>query len=219
MKRRAPSSETVPQPHHNEVVVFRDLFSAGHQFPLDNAVVAVLRNFGMYLHHLTPSAIVCLSLHMWGAKTMGVAPGLDNFVRLHAVHHQPRKLEWLADGALVREEAQFDSLNFKYRTNVDVAIVFYKNKWENNWNHYWFYHSVEADEMPLVCSEIGNLPKGVGTAYKDGDTDRLFLICFEDLAKTYATRDLVEEFCGAKVFPVRAGWNVVAWRDFSSSIN
>jgi hypothetical protein len=32
--------------------------------------------------------------------------------------------------------------------------------------------------------------------------DRLFLTCFLELAKTYATRDLVEEYICAKVFPV-----------------
>jgi hypothetical protein len=90
----------------------------------------------MYLHHLTPNSILHLSLYMWGAKTMGVGLGVANFVRVHTVHHQPLKLERFVDGALVREEAQFASLSFKDHTDVDVPIVFYKNKWENNWNHY-----------------------------------------------------------------------------------
>jgi hypothetical protein len=38
------------------------------------------------------------------------------------------------------------------------------------------------------------------------------------LAKTYASCDLVEEYIGGKVFPVRTGWFVVAWNDFSSPI-
>jgi hypothetical protein len=72
--------------------------------------------------------------------------------------------------------------------------------------------------MPFVCSQISNFPKGVGTAYEEGDPDWLFLICFEELVKTYATPDLVEDFCGAKVFPIRVGWTMVAWRDFTSPI-
>jgi hypothetical protein len=36
--------------------------------------------------------------------------------------------------------------------------------------------------------------------------------------KTYTTCNLVEEYIGAKIFPVRAGWSVVAWNDFSSAI-
>jgi hypothetical protein len=36
--------------------------------------------------------------------------------------------------------------------------------------------------------------------------------------KTYATRDLVEEYISVKVFPVRAGWSVATWNDFASPI-
>jgi hypothetical protein len=201
-KGRAHGSETGPQPRPNEVVVSHDLFSVYLLFPLDNVVVVILHNFCMYLHHLTPNAILHMSLYMLGAKTMGVAPNVASFVRVHNVHHQCLKLERLVDGALVREEAQFASLNFNYCTNVDVPVVCYENKWEDNWNYYWFYHYVEANEMSLACYKISNLPKGVGTAYEDGDTDWLFLVFFEELAKANATRDLVEEFCGAKLFLV-----------------
>jgi hypothetical protein len=62
------------------------------------------------------------------------------------------------------------------------------------------------------------LPKGGGTAYEEGDADRLFLTAFQELAKTYATRDLVEEYIGEKIFPLRIGWSVVAWSNFSSVI-
>jgi hypothetical protein len=57
-KDRATSFETVPTPHPNEVVVFHNLFTAGLCFPLDGAIVSILRNFGMYLHHLTLNAIL-----------------------------------------------------------------------------------------------------------------------------------------------------------------
>jgi hypothetical protein len=59
---------------------------------------------------------------------------------------------------------------------------------------------------------------GVGTTYEDGDAGRLFLIAFQELAKTYATRNLVEEYVGAKIFTIRDGWSVVAWNDFVSPI-
>jgi hypothetical protein len=177
-KGRAPSSETIPAPRPNEVVVFHDLFSAGLRFPLDGTVVSILRNFGMYLHHLTPNAILRLSVYIWSYKMMGVAPSIANFVRVQTVHHQPLKVDRVADGALVHEEVQFASLNFKYRSDVDVPVVCYNNKWDENWNHYWFYHIVEHEELPLVCTQLENLPKGVGTAYEDGDIDHLLLNCF-----------------------------------------
>lgn len=109
---------------------------------------------------------------------MDVAPSTTNFVRVHTVHHQPLKIEQLVDDAIVREEAQFASLDFKCRGDTDVPVICYKNKWDEIWNHDWFYHSIEDEELPLVSTQLENLPKGVGTAYEDGDADRLFLNCF-----------------------------------------
>jgi hypothetical protein len=37
---------------------------------------------------------------------------------------------------VVKEEAQFASLNFKYHSNVEAPVVCYKNKWDKYWNAY-----------------------------------------------------------------------------------
>jgi hypothetical protein len=62
---RAPGRETILRPHDNEVVIFRDLLYAGLRFPLHPAVVDILRYFDIYLHQLTPNAILRLSIYMW----------------------------------------------------------------------------------------------------------------------------------------------------------
>jgi hypothetical protein len=85
---------------------------------------------------------------------MDVSPTAANFVRVHTVHHQPLKVERLVDSALVREEAQFSSLNFKYPGDTDVPVFCYKNKWDENWNHYWFYYTIENEELPLSSPSL-----------------------------------------------------------------
>jgi hypothetical protein len=62
---RAPGRETVLKPRENEVVIFRDLLFVGLRFPLHPAVVDIRRYFDIYLHQLTPNAILCLSVYMW----------------------------------------------------------------------------------------------------------------------------------------------------------
>jgi hypothetical protein len=66
---RAPGRETVPRSRDNEVVIFRDLLYAGLRFPLHPAVVDILRYFDIYLHQLTPNAILRLSVYMWICRT------------------------------------------------------------------------------------------------------------------------------------------------------
>jgi hypothetical protein len=48
----------------NEVVVFKSLFKAGLRFPLNKMIVGVLKKYGIYLHQLTPNAIVRLGVYI-----------------------------------------------------------------------------------------------------------------------------------------------------------
>jgi hypothetical protein len=87
---RAPGRETVPQPRDNEVVIFRDLLYAGLRFPLHTAVVDILWYFDIYLHQLTPNAILRLSVYMWICRTTKIKPSAEGFASVHQVHHQRR---------------------------------------------------------------------------------------------------------------------------------
>ena len=54
--------ELVPEPKDDEVIVFKSFFRAGLRFPLYDIIGEVLKNFEIYLHQLTPNAIVRLSV-------------------------------------------------------------------------------------------------------------------------------------------------------------
>jgi hypothetical protein len=55
---RAPGSKTVPEPDHNEVVVYEDFFVTGLRMPLHLTLTDILLQFQAQLHQLTPNAIV-----------------------------------------------------------------------------------------------------------------------------------------------------------------
>jgi hypothetical protein len=54
--------ETTPTPKDDEVVVSKSFFRAGLRFPLNEMIGEVLKFFEIYLHQLTPNAIVRLSI-------------------------------------------------------------------------------------------------------------------------------------------------------------
>jgi hypothetical protein len=58
---RFAGEETTLEPKKDEVVVFKSFFRAGLQFPLNEMIGEVLDNYEIYLHQLTPNAIVKLS--------------------------------------------------------------------------------------------------------------------------------------------------------------
>jgi len=59
---RFAREETTPKPKNDEVVVFKSFFKAGLRFPLHEMIGEVLNNYEIYLHQLTPNAIVRLSI-------------------------------------------------------------------------------------------------------------------------------------------------------------
>jgi hypothetical protein len=68
---RFGGEETIPKPGKNEVVVFKSLFKAGLRFPLNKMIAGVLKKYGIYLHQLTPNAIVRLSVYIWALRSQG----------------------------------------------------------------------------------------------------------------------------------------------------
>jgi hypothetical protein len=61
--------EITPKPEKDEVVVFKSFFKAGLRFPLNGMIADVLKKFGIYLHQLTPNAIVRLSVYIWALQS------------------------------------------------------------------------------------------------------------------------------------------------------
>jgi hypothetical protein len=68
---RFGGEETTPKPGKDEVVVFKSFFKAGLRFPLNKMIADVLKKFGIYLHQLTPNAIVRLSVYIWALQAKG----------------------------------------------------------------------------------------------------------------------------------------------------
>jgi hypothetical protein len=59
---RFAGEESTPTLENDEVVVFRSFFRAGLRFPLNEIIGEILENYKIYLHQLTPNAIVRLSV-------------------------------------------------------------------------------------------------------------------------------------------------------------
>jgi hypothetical protein len=68
---RFGGEEITLKPEKDEVVVFKSFFKAGLRFPLNEMIADVLEKFGIYLHQLTPNAIVRLSVYIWALRSQG----------------------------------------------------------------------------------------------------------------------------------------------------
>jgi hypothetical protein len=75
--------EVIPEPKDEEVVVFRSFFRAALRFPLYEMIGEVLKKFEIYLHQLTPNAIVRLSVYIWALRSKGKTVNVEGFCRVH----------------------------------------------------------------------------------------------------------------------------------------
>jgi hypothetical protein len=66
---RAEGDSNAPLPEANEVVVYRSFMKAGLRFPLDKLLVEVLKTFEIFLHQLTPEAIIRMGIFIWAMRS------------------------------------------------------------------------------------------------------------------------------------------------------
>jgi hypothetical protein len=62
---RVGGDNNVPTPEGNEVVIYRSFFKAVLRFPLSKFVVEVLKTYQIFLHQITPEAIIRMGLFVW----------------------------------------------------------------------------------------------------------------------------------------------------------
>jgi hypothetical protein len=143
--------EVIPEPREDEVVVFRSFFRAGPRFPLYDIIGEVLKIFEIYLHQLTPNAIVRLSVYIWALRSQGKSTNAEGFCRVHELHYQTKAK---ANGLY----KNFGCYNFAYRKDTKAPVIGYRTKWPTRWISEWFY--VKADQkkrekfMTMVMSPL-----------------------------------------------------------------
>jgi hypothetical protein len=94
---RFAGEEVVPEPKEDEVVVFKSFSRAGLRFPLYDIIGEVLKKFEIYLHQLTPNAIVKLSVYIWALRSQGMMPMLKVYVECTSctIKRRPEQMDFI----------------------------------------------------------------------------------------------------------------------------
>jgi hypothetical protein len=80
---RAGGDNIVRAPEENEVVIYRSFFKAGLRFPLSKFVVKVLKVYQIFLHQITPEAIMRMGIFVWAVRSQGLNPSAKCFCSMH----------------------------------------------------------------------------------------------------------------------------------------
>jgi hypothetical protein len=204
---RFAGEETTPAPKDDEVVVFKSFFKAGLCFPLNEMIGEVLKNFEIYLHQLTPNAIVRLSIFIWALRSQGMDPDAEAFCRVHELHYQTKAG---ADGL----HENFGCYNFTYRKDTKALVLSYRTKWPTGWKGEWFY--IKADEKKrgelmtmVMCPPYLNFGMTRPLCIMQlGSPCQLAEVEFRVVGEQISTRDLVQEYLANRTYPTSSGWGM-----------
>jgi hypothetical protein len=89
---RAGGDNNVLAPEENEVVIFRSFFKARLWFRLSKFVVDVLKTYQIYLHQITPEAIVRMGIFVWEVRSQGVEPSVKCFCNMHELLYETKAM-------------------------------------------------------------------------------------------------------------------------------
>jgi hypothetical protein len=78
---RADVDRAIPALEENEVVIFRSFFKAGLRFPLSRFVVEVLKTYQIFLHQITPEAVIRMGIFVWAVRSQGLKPSARCFLQ------------------------------------------------------------------------------------------------------------------------------------------
>jgi hypothetical protein len=130
---RARGESTVPLPKVDEVVVFKSFIKAGLRFPLHKMLVEVLKTFEIYLHQLTPEALIKVGVFIWSMRSQGLEPDAKCFYNIHELSYHTKA---------VGKEQYHNNLgcySFVYRSDVRCPVPTFQKKWPGSWMKQWFY--------------------------------------------------------------------------------
>jgi hypothetical protein len=87
---RVGGDNAAPTPEVNEVVIYRSFLKAGLRFPLSRFLVEVLKTFQIFLHQLTPEAIIRMGLFIWAVRSQGLELSTRCFCNMHELLYETK---------------------------------------------------------------------------------------------------------------------------------
>jgi hypothetical protein len=130
---RARGDSSAPFPEANEVVVYRSFMKAGLWFPLDKLLVEVLKTFEIFLHQITPEAIIRMGIFIWVIRSQGLEPNARCFCNIHELSYEMK--------ATGKEQYHnnFGSYSFVPRSGASYPVPTFWKRWLGSWIKEWFY--------------------------------------------------------------------------------
>jgi hypothetical protein len=132
------------------VVVFKIFIKAGLRFPSHKMLVEVLKTFEIYLHRLTPEALIKVGVFIWAMRSQRLEPDVKCFCNICELSYQTK--------ATGKEQYHnnFGCYSFVPRSDARYPVPTFRKKWSCSWMKQWFYVKNDLSEREDVV--LSNIP-------------------------------------------------------------
>jgi hypothetical protein len=203
---RVGGDSAAPAPEVDEVVVYRSFMKAGLRFPLSKFLVEVMKTFEIFLHQITPEAIIRMGVFIWTVRSQGLEPSAQCFCNMHELSYETK--------ATGKEQYHnnFGCYGFVPRSDVSYLVPTFRERWLGAWMEEWFYVKndlVEREDIKGIIQHPIWSRFGIRRpATALGNEIETCQRSFNTVCSFIGTRDLVQEHIAYRVWPLVSDWEM-----------
>jgi hypothetical protein len=203
---RVGGDNTAPAPEENEVVIYRSFLKAGLQFPLSKFMVEVLKIYQIFLHQITPEAIIRMGIFVWAVRSQGLDPSVKCFCSMHELLYETK-----ASGK-EQYHINFGCYGFIARPNASHPVQTFRKRWPGSWMGEWFYVKNDLKAREDI-KEIIQRPiwSRFGLRRPKVEIDSNVEACqraFSIVCAFIGTRDLIQQHISFRLWPLVESWDM-----------
>jgi hypothetical protein len=169
-------------------------------------LVEVLKIFEIYLHQLTPEALIKIRVFIWAMRSQQFEPDVDCFCNIYELSYQTK--------AMGKEQYHnnFGCYSFVYRSDARCLVLTFRKKWSRSWMRQWFYVKndlVEREDVKDIIQCPIQSRFGIQRpSIVNSDKAQPCVVAFNTVCSYIGTRDLVQEHIVFKVWTLVNGWEM-----------
>jgi hypothetical protein len=170
-------------------------------------VVEVLKIYQIFLHQITPEAIMRMEIFVWAVRSQGLKPSAKCFCSMHELLYETK--------ATGKEQYHnnFDCYGFIARPNASHPMPTFRKRWLGDWMEEWFYVKNDLKSREDI-KEIIQRPiwSRFGLRMPKVEIDGAVEACqraFSTVCAFIGTRYLIQEHISFRVLPLVENWDML----------
>jgi hypothetical protein len=203
---RAGGDNNVPAPEENDVVIYRSFFKAGLRFPLSKFIVEVPKIFQIFLHQITPEAIIMMGIFVWAVRSQGLEPSAKCFCNMHELLYETKAM------GKEQHHNNFSYYGFIARPNASHPVPTFRKRWPEAWMEEWFYVKndlkTREDIKEVIMHPIWSRFCLRRRKIEIDETVEACQKAFNTVCSFIGTRDLIQEHIAFRVWPLVESWEM-----------